>query len=66
MMKKYIDIVEEIKSALAKISSTAHNGLQSIKKGNSMEAYYNGQLAVIELIGYIIHNGEQSDDEKIY
>ena len=65
-MKEYIEIVEDIKNSLAKISSTAHNGLQSIKKGNSMEAYYNGQLAVIELIGYIIHNGEQSDDEKIY
>ena len=60
------DILEDIKNALAKISSNAHKGLQSIKKGNSMEAYYNGQLAVIELIGYIIHNGEHSDDEKIY
>ena len=62
-MKKYIDIVEDIKNALTKISSNAHNGLQSIKKGNSMEAYYNGQLVVIELIGYIIHNGEQADAE---
>ena len=68
-MKKYIDIVEDIKNALAKISSNAHNGLQSIKEGNSMEAYYHGQLVVIEMIGYIIKNGEQTeefDDEKIY
>ena len=28
-MKKYIDIVEDIKNALTKISSNAHNGLQS-------------------------------------
>lgn len=67
-MKKYIDIVEDIKNALAKISSNAHNGLQSIKEGNSMEAYYQGQLVVIEIIGYIIKNGEQAEvkDEKIY
>ena len=26
-----------------------------------MEAYYNGQLAVIEIIGYIIQNGEQAE-----
>ena len=60
-MKKYIDIVEDIKNALAKISNNAHNGLQSIKKGNSMEAYYHGQLTVIEMIGYIIQNGEQAE-----
>ena len=65
-MKESINIIEDIKNALAKISSNAHNGLQSIKKGNSMEAYYHGQLTVIEIIGYIIQNGEQSDDEKIY
>ena len=59
-MKKSIDIVEDIKSALAIISSRAHKGLQSIKKGNSMEAYYNGQLAVIEIIGYVIKNDEQA------
>ena len=60
-MKKYIDIVEDIKNALTKISSSAHKGLQSIKKGNSMEAYYHGQLTVIEIIGYIIKNGEQAE-----
>ena len=31
-MKKYIDIVEDIKIALTTISSSAHKGLQSIKK----------------------------------
>ena len=67
-MKESIDIVEDIKNALDKISSNAHNGLQSIKEGNSMEAYYHGQLVVIEIIGYIIKNGEQAEvkDEKIY
>jgi len=60
-MKESIEILEDIKNALAKISSNAHNGLQSIKKGNSMEAYYNGQLVVIELIGYIIRSGEQAE-----
>lgn len=60
-MKKSIDIVEDIKIALAKISSNAHTGLQSIKKGNSMEAYYHGQLAVIDIIGYIIKNDEQAE-----
>ena len=60
-MKKYIDIVEDIKNALAKISSNAHKGLQSIKKGNSMEAYYHGQLTVIDIIGYIINNDEQAE-----
>ena len=59
-MKKSIDIVEDIKIALATISSSAHNGLQSIQKGNSMEAYYHGQLVVIEIIGYIIKNDEQA------
>ena len=63
-MKKYIDIVEDIKIALTKISSSAHKCLQSIKKGNSMEAYYHGQLTVIEIIGYIIQNGEQAEVEK--
>lgn len=65
-MKKSIDVIEDIKNALAKISSTAHNGLQSIEKGSSMEAYYDGQLTVIGIIGYIINNGEQADYEKIY
>ena len=67
-MKESIDIVEDIKNALAKISSNAHKGLQSIKKGNSMEAYYHGQLTVIDIIGYIINNDEQAEvkDEKIY
>ena len=60
-MKESIDIVEDIKNALAKISSTAHKGLQSIKKGNSMEAYYHGQLTVIDIIGYIINNDEQAE-----
>ena len=60
-MKESINIVEDIKNALAKISSNAHNGLQSIKEGNSMEAYYHGQLTVIEIIGYIIQNGEQAE-----
>ena len=60
-MKESIDIVEDIKNALAKISSNAHKGLQSIKEGNSMEAYYHGQLVVIEIIGYIIQNGEQAE-----
>ena len=60
-MKESIDIVEDIKNALAKISSNAHNGLQSIKKGNSMEAYYHGQLTVIDIIGYIINNDEQAE-----
>ena len=62
-MKESIDIVEDIKNALAKISSTAHNGLQSIKEGNSMEAFYHGQITVIEIIGYIINNGEQAELE---
>lgn len=60
-MKESIDIVEDIKNALAKISSNAHKGLQSIKKGNSMEAYYHGQLTVIDIIGYIINNDEQAE-----
>lgn len=60
-MKESIDVVEDIKNALAIISSRAHKGLQSIKKGNSMEAYYNGELTVIEIIEYIIKNDEQSD-----
>ena len=60
-MKGSIDIVEDIKNALAKISSNAHNGLQSIKEGNSMEAYYHGQLTVINIIGYIINNDEQAE-----
>ena len=60
-MKESIDIVEDIKNALAKISSSAHKGLQSIKKGNSMEAYYHGQLTVIDIIGYIINNDEQAE-----
>ena len=63
-MKESIEILEDIKNALAKISSNAHNGLQSIKKGNSMEAYYHGQLTVIEIIGYIIQNGEQAEVKK--
>ena len=58
-MKESIDIVEDIKNALAKISSNAHKGLQSIKEGNSMEAYYHGQLTVIDIIEYIINNDEQ-------
>lgn len=59
------DILEDIKNALAKISSNAHKGLQNTKK-ESMIAYYNGQLAVISLIGFIIQNGEQAEveDEK--
>ena len=61
MMKQYTDLVEDIKNALAKISSNAHKGLQSIKKGNSMEAYYHGQLTVIDIIGYIINNDEQAE-----
>ena len=60
-MKESIDIVEDIKNALAKISSNAHKGLQAIKKGNSMEAYYHGQLTVIDIIGYIINNDEQAE-----
>ena len=60
-MKESIEILEDIKNALAKISSNAHNGLQSIKKGNSMEAYYHGQLTVIDIIGYIINNDEQAE-----
>ena len=58
---KKAKIVKDLKEALAKISSNAHHGLQSIKEGNSMEAYYHGQLVVIELIGYIIKNGEQAE-----
>ena len=54
------DILEDIKNALAKISSNAHNGLQMTKK-ESMIAYYNGQLAVISLIGFIIENGEHTE-----
>ncbi len=55
------DILEDIKNALAKISSSsAHNGLQMTKK-ESMIAYYNGQLAVISIIGFIIQNGEQTE-----
>ena len=60
-MKEYIEIVEDIKNSLAKISSNAHNGLQSIKEGNSMEAYYHGQLTVIDIIEYIINNDEQAE-----
>ena len=60
-MKESIDLVKDIKNALAKISSNAHKGLQSIKKGNSMEAYYHGQLTVIDIIGYIINNDEQAE-----
>ena len=56
------DILEDIKNALAKISSNAHKGLQMTKK-ESMIAYYNGQLAVISLIGFIIQNGEQAEVE---
>lgn len=65
---KKAKIVKDLKEALAKISSNAHNGLQSIKEGNSMEAYYHGQLVVIEIIEYIIKNDEQAEvkDEKIY
>lgn len=59
-MKKYIDIVDDIKSALSKISSTAHKGLQTTKH-KDMEAYYDGQLSVIGIIGYIIQNGEQAE-----
>ena len=58
-MKESIDLVKDIKNALAKISSNAHKGLQSIKEGNSMEAYYHGQLTVIDIIEYIINNDEQ-------
>ena len=58
---KKAKIVKDIKEALAKISSNAHNGLQSIKKGNSMEAYYHGQLTVIDIIEYIINNDEQAE-----
>lgn len=54
------DILEDIKNALAKISSNAHKGLQMTKK-ESMIAYYNGQLAVISLIGFIIQNGEHTE-----
>lgn len=61
-------VIKDLKEALTKIRSNAHKGLQSIKEGNSMEAYYHGQLVVIEIIGYIIKNGEQAEvkDEKIY
>lgn len=59
-MTKYIDIIEDIKTALAVISSNAHNGLQSTKKGSSMKAYYDGELAVVDLIGFIIRNDEQA------
>ena len=62
-MKESMDIVEDIKNALAKISSNAHNGLRSIKEGNSMEAYYHGQLTVIDIIEYIINNDEQAEVE---
>ena len=61
-MKTYTDIVEDIKSALAKISSNAHKGLQTTKH-KDMEAYYYGQLTVIGIIGYIIQNGEQAEVE---
>lgn len=54
------DILEDIKNALAKISSNAHKGLQMTKK-ESMIAYYNGQLAVVSLIGFIIQNGEHAE-----
>lgn len=54
------DILEDIKNALAKISSNAHKGLQMTKK-ESMIAYYNGQLAVISLIGFIIQNDEHTE-----
>lgn len=62
-MKKYIDILEDIKTALAVISSNAHNGLQSTKRGSSMKAYYDGKLAVVDLIGFIIRNGEQEGEK---
>ena len=61
-MKKYIDIVEDIKNALAKINSDAHKGLQLVKKGSSMEAYYDGQLSIIALVTYIIDKGEHYEN----
>ena len=60
-MKKSIDIVEDIKIALAIISSSAHEGLESIKEGNRMEAYYKGQLTVIKIIRNVIKNDEQAE-----
>ena len=61
-MKKYIDILEDIKKALATISSNAHIGLQSTKNGSSMTAYYNGELAVVALIASIINRGEHDEN----
>ena len=61
-MKKYTDILEDIKNALATISSNAHQGLQSTKNGSSMTAYYNGQLAVVALIADVIYRGEHDEN----
>ena len=54
-------VIKDLKEALTKIRSNAHKGLQSIKEGNSMEAYYHGQLTVIDIIEYIINNDEQAE-----
>lgn len=61
-MKKYTDIVEDIKNALATINSNAHQGLQSTKNGSSMTAYYNGQLAVVAFIADVIYRGEHDEN----
>lgn len=61
-MKESIEIVEDIKKALATINSNAHIGLQSTKNGSSMTAYYNGELAVVALIAYIINRGEHDEN----
>ena len=61
-MKESINIVEDIKNALAKISSNAHLGLQSTKNGSSMTAYYNGELAVVALIATVINRGEHDEN----
>lgn len=55
---KKAKIVKDLEEALAKINSNAHKGLQLVKKGSSMEAYYDGQLSIIALVTYIIDKGE--------
>lgn len=59
---KKAKIVKDLKEALAKINSNAHKGLQLVKKGGSMEAYYDGQLSIIALVTYIIDKGEHDEN----
>ena len=62
LTKPKAKIVKDLKEALAKISSNAHQGLQSTKNVSSMTAYYNGQLAVVALIADVIYRGEHDEN----